>query len=221
MNSWPRAGCPACVEGVKARAMGERSSNGWAGVVLRALRHRNYRLYFGGQTISLVGTWLTRIATSWLVYRLSGSAWLLGVVGFAGQVPSFFLGAVAGVWVDRWNRHRILIVTAILSMVQSLLLALLTMTHRINMGQIIVLSVMQGLINTFDVPARQAFLVEMIEDRADLSNAIALNSSMVNATRLLGPSVAGILIATVGEGLCFLIDAISYIGVIWALVAMR
>jgi len=191
-----------------------------AAQVIRALRHRNYRLFFGGQTISLVGTWITRIATSWLVYRLTGSELLLGVVSFAGQIPVLILAPFGGVLVDRLNRHRMLVITQILSALQSLALAVLAFTH-INVTEIIVLQVVQGLINCFDTPARQAFVVEMVEDRADLPNAIALNSSMFNASRILGPSIGGVLIALVGEGWCFLLDAISYIAVIISLVAMR
>jgi len=188
---------------------------------LRALRHRNYRLFFGGQSVSLIGTWMTRIATSWLVYRLTDSAWLLGVVGFAGQIPTFLLAPVAGVWVDRLNRHRVLVVTQVLAMVQSFWLAALALTNRITIADIIWLSAFQGIINAFDMPARQAFVVEMVEDRADLSNAIALNSSMVNMARLIGPSIAGVVIATVGEGYCFLIDGFSYLAVIASLLLMH
>jgi MFS family permease len=187
----------------------------------RSLRHRNYRLFFAGQSISLIGTWLTRIATSWLVYRLTHSALLLGVVGFAGQIPTFALAPFAGVWVDRWNRHRVLVATQVLAMIQSALLAALALTGRITVVDVLLLSVFQGLINAFDMPARQAFVVQMIEDRADLPNAIALNSSMVNAARLIGPSVGGILIAAVGEGWCFFIDAVSYLAVIASLLAMH
>ncbi len=189
--------------------------------VLRALRHRNYKLFFGGQSISLVGTWLTRIATSWLVYRLTGSELLLGVVAFAGQIPLLILAPFAGVLVDRWDRHRILVITQILSALQSLALAILALANIITVTEIIVLQVVQGLINSFDTPARQAFVVEMVEDRADLPNAIALNSSMFNTSRILGPSIGGVLIALVGEGWCFMIDAISYIAVILSLLAMR
>jgi MFS family permease len=156
----------------------------------RALRHRNYRLFFGGQSISLIGTWMTRIATSWLVYRLTHSALLLGVVGFAGQVPIFLLAAFAGVWVDRLNRHRVLVVTQALAMLQSFALAVLALAGRITVRDIIWLSAFQGLINAFDMPGRQAFLVQMVEEREDLGNAIALNSSMVNMARLVGPSLA-------------------------------
>ncbi|HST19723.1 MAG TPA: MFS transporter [Blastocatellia bacterium] len=189
--------------------------------MLRALGHRNYKLFFSGQSISLVGTWMTRIATSWLVYRLTGSEMLLGVVGFAGQMPSFILGPFAGVLVDRWNRHRLLIATQVLAMLQSIALGILALTGLITIWQIIVLSIIQGVINAFDMPARQAFVVEMVEKREDLANAIALNSSMVNAARLLGPSIGGIIIAAVGEGWCFMLDGISYLAVIASLVAMN
>ena len=188
--------------------------------MLRALAHKNYRLFFTGQSISLVGTWMTRIATSWLVYRLTGSAFLLGIVGFAGQIPSFLLAPFAGVLVDRWNRHRLLVITQGLALLQSLAMAVLTLTGVIKTPHIILLSVFQGLINAFDMPARQAFVVEMVEKREDLANAIALNSSMVNAARLIGPSVGGVVIAAIGEGWCFMIDALSYIAVIASLLAM-
>src|SRR6266566_679969 len=189
--------------------------------LLRALRHRNYRLYFAGQGISLVRTWLTQVATSWLVYRLTHSTLLLGLVAFAGQIPLFILAPFTGVLVDRWNRHRILIITQTIAMLQSLALAYLALRHIITVNQIIALSVLQGIVNSLDMPARQAFLVEIIENRQDLPNAIALNSSMVNGARLIGPSIAGVLIAAVGEGMCFLIDGISYIAVVIALLAMR
>ncbi len=187
----------------------------------RALRHYNYRLFFGGQSISLIGTWITRIATSWLVYRLTGSALLLGVVGFCGQIPTLVLTPFTGVLVDRWDRHRILIATQVLSMLQSLALAVLTLAGVITVPEILVLQVAQGVINAFDTPARQAFVVQMVGDRADLPNAIALNSSMVNGSRIIGPSIGGALIAAAGEGWCFLIDAISYLAVIASLLAMR
>lgn len=188
--------------------------------MLRALRHPNYRLFFSGQSISLIGTWMTRIATSWLVYRLTGSALLLGIVGFAGQIPSFVLAPFAGVLVDRWNRHRLLVATQILALLQSLAMALLALTGLIKIWHIVALSVFQGLINAFDMPARQAFVVEMVDRREDLANAIALNSSMVNVARLLGPSIGGVVIAAVGEGWCFMIDAISYLAVIASLLLM-
>ena len=189
-------------------------------LAVRALRSRNYRLFFGGQSISLIGTWMTRIATSWLVYRLTGSAALLGVVGFANFIPTFLLGPVAGVWVDRWDRHRTIVVTQILSMLQSFALAVLTLSGVITVWEVIVLAVCQGVINSFDMPARQSFVVEMVEHREDLGNAIALNSSMVNAARLLGPAIGGVVIAGVGEGYCFLIDGLSYIAVIISLLLM-
>jgi MFS family permease len=189
--------------------------------ILRALRHRNYRLFFGGQTVSLVGTWITRIATAWLVYRLTHSAFLLGLVGFAGQIPTLFLAPIAGVFVDRWNRHDVLLVTQVLSLLQSAALAVLTFTGVITVWEIVALQAFQGLINAFDTPARQAFVVTMIEDRADLGNAIALNSTMVNASRIVGPSVGGLLIAAVGEGWCFAVDAVAYLAVIASLLAMR
>ena len=187
----------------------------------RALRHRNFRLFFGGQSISLIGTWMTRIATAWLVYRLTGSAWLLGIVGFCGQIPTFLLAPFAGVWVDRLNRRHVLVVTQTLAMVQSLVLAALTLTHVVTITEILWLSIFQGMINAFDMPGRQAFMVQMIEDRQDLGNAIALNSSMVNMARLVGPSLAGLVIAGFGEGYCFLIDGISYIAVIISLLLMQ
>jgi MFS family permease len=195
------------------------SGSNWK-FALRALRHRNYRLFFTGQTVSLIGTWMTQVATSWLVYRLTGSAWLLGIVGFASRIPTFILGPFAGVWVDRWNRHRTLVVTQILSMLQSFALAGLALARIITIREIIWLGLAQGLINAFDMPARQAFVIQMVEDRTDLGNAIALNSSMVNVARLLGPSIAGVIIAAVGEGYCFLIDGFSYLAVLASLLAM-
>ena len=187
----------------------------------RALRYRNFRLYFLGQGTSLIGTWLTRVAMSWLVYRLTGSELLLGVVGFAGQVPTFLLAPVAGVLIDRIDRHRVLLITQALALVQSGLLAVLTITGVITVAEIVVLALLQGVINAFDTPARQAFVVRMVDSREDLPNAIALNSTMVNAARLLGPSLGGVLIALVGEGWCFAIDSVSYVAVIASLVAMR
>ena len=187
----------------------------------RALKHRNFRLFFGGQTISLIGTWMTRVATSWLVYRLTGSALLLGTVSFAGQIPTFIVAPFAGVWVDRLDRRQVLVWTQTLSMVQSLALAGLTLSHLITIPWVLTLSVMQGLINAFDMPGRQSFMVQMVEDRNDLQNAIAINSSMVNMARLVGPSLAGILIAVSSEGWCFLIDGISYIAVIISLLMMH
>ena len=189
--------------------------------MLRALRYRNYRLFFGGQIVSLAGSWITTTATSWLVYRLTGSAVLLGLVGFAGQFPAFLLGPFAGILVDRWDRRRLLIVTQVISMLESFALAALTLSGRITVEAILVLNVVQGIVNAFDMPGRQAFLSAMIENKDDLPNAIALNSSMVNVARLLGPSIAGVVIAATNEGWCFAIDGVSYLGVIAALIAMR
>lgn len=187
----------------------------------RALHHRNFRLFFGGQSISLIGTWMTRIATLWLVYRLTKSALVLGTVGFAGQIPTFLLAPLAGVVVDRIDRRKVLVWTQSLAMLQSLAMAWLTLSHRITIPQVLALSAMQGIINAFDMPGRQSFMVKMVENRADLSNAIAINSSMVNMARLVGPSLAGLLIAATSEGWCFLVDGVSYIAVIASLVMMR
>jgi MFS family permease len=194
----------------------QRFSHAW-----RALRHRNFRLFFAGQSISLIGTWMTRVATSWLVYRLTGSALLLGTVGFAGQIPTFLLAPFAGVCVDRLDRRKLLVWTQVLAALQSLALAALTLAKVITIHEIIGLSIFQGLINAFDMPGRQAFLVQMVEDKQDLGNAIALNSSMVNMARLIGPALAGFLIAAAGEGYCFTIDGISYLAVIASLLLMR
>jgi len=187
----------------------------------RALRHRNFRLFFAGQSISLIGTWMNSVATGWLVYRLTGSALMLGTVGFAGQIPTCLLALFAGVWVDRLDRRKVLIWTQGLFMVQALLLAAMTLTGRITIPWLLGLSVVQGVVNAFDMPGRQAFMVQMVEDRGDLQNAIAINSSMVNAARLIGPSLAGMLIAVTSEGWCFLINGISYIAVIASLLMMR
>ena len=189
--------------------------------MLRALAYRNYRLFFGGQVVSLVGTWITTTATNWLVYRLTGSVLLLGVVGFAGQFPAFVLGPFTGIVVDRWDRHRLLVVTQTISMLQSFALAALVLSGRITLEWIIALSVVQGIVNAFDMPARQSFLLTMIENKADLGNAIALNSSMMTLARLLGPSIAGVLIAATSEGWCFLLDGVSYVAVIAALLQMK
>jgi len=169
----------------------------------------------------VIGTWMTRLATSWLVYRLTHSALLLGIVGFSGQIVSFLLGPFAGVWVERLNRRKLLLWTQALAAVQSLALAALTLAHVINLWEIIALSAFQGLINAFDMPGRQSFLVRMVEDRNDLSNAIAINSSMANGARLIGPAMAGVVIGALGEGWCFLIDGVSYFAVIASLLLMR
>ena len=187
----------------------------------RALRYRNFQLFFAGQSISLIGTWMTRLATSWLVFRLTHSALLLGIVSFAGQIVSFALGPFAGVWVERLDRRKLLVWTQAAAAAQSLALALLTLAHRITLLEIVLLAALQGLINSLDMPARQSFLVHMVEGRNDLSNAIAINSSMANGARLLGPAIAGLVIGAFGEGWCFLIDGVSYFAVIASLLLMR
>ncbi len=186
-----------------------------------ALKNRNFRLFFIGQSVSLIGTWMTRMATGWLVYRLTGSALLLGIVGFASQIVPFLLQPLAGAWVERMDRQKLLIWTQAAAGIQSLMLAALTLSHIITIWEVIVLSALQGLINAFDVPGRQSFFVQMIENRNDLGNAIALNSTMVNGARLLGPALAGVTIGLVGEGGCFLIDAISYVAVVVSLLIMK
>ncbi len=207
----------------EAEAVGVAEARANAGLshAWRALRHRNFRLFFGGQSISLIGTWMTRVATGWLVYRLTGSALLLGTVSFAGQIPTFLLAPFAGVMVDRLDRRQVLVWTQTLSMVQSLTLAALTLTGHITIPLLLALSVMQGCVNAFDMPGRQSFMILMVDDKRDLQNAIAINSSMVNMARLIGPSLAGMLIAVSSEGWCFLIDGISYIAVIVSLLMMR
>ncbi len=187
----------------------------------RALRHRNFRLFFAGQSVSLIGTWMTRLATGWLVYRLTHSALLLGVVSFAGQIVASVLGPLAGVWVERLNRRKLLVWTQAASAVQSLAMAALTLAQAITLREIIALAAMQGVINAFDMPGRQSFLVQMVDDRNDLGNAIAINSSMANGARLIGPAVAGLVVAAFGEGWCFLIDGFSYFAVIASLLMMR
>ena len=187
---------------------------------LRALRHRNFQLFFGGQLISLIGTWMQNIAQDWLVYRLTGSSLLLGTVAFVNQIPIFLLAPVAGIVADRWNRHRIVIATQATSMVLALTLAALTLTGRIRIWEIMVLASLLGVVNAFDIPARQAFLIDMV-GRDDLLNAIALNSSMFNGARIIGPAIAGILVASVGEGWCFFGNGLSYIAVITGLLLMR
>lgn len=198
-------------------------SSNFAGTktLLRALRSRNYRLFVAGQSVSLVGTWMQQVAMSWLVYRLTGSAFLLGVVGFTSQIPTLLFSPVAGVLADRWNRRRLLIVTQALAMLQAALLAATVLTGTVQVWHIVVLSLLLGVVNAFDIPIRQSFLVEMVPNREDLGNAIALNSSMVNGARLIGPTIAGLLVASVGEGVCFILNSASYLAVLVALVAMR
>jgi MFS family permease len=190
-------------------------------MVFRALEHRNYRLFFGGQGISLIGTWMQRIAMSWLVYRLTNSAFLLGLVAFMSSIPTFILAPFAGVLADRWNLQRSLIITQTMAMIQALILAVLTLTGLISLIHILILSAVLGFINALDMPMRQSFVVEMVEDKKDLGNAIALNSSLVNSARLFGPAIAGMVIVAVGEGICFLINGLSYLAVIASLWSMK
>ena len=193
----------------------------WLSMVLRSLGHRNFRLFFGGQLVSLTGTWMQQIAISWLVYRLTDSPLLLGVVVFSGQVPTFLLASFAGVIADRSNRHRILIITQTLAMIQALVLTVIVFSGSVQVWHIIALSAFIGIVNAFDIPTRQAFFIEMIEKKEDLGNAIALNSSIVNSARFLGPTIGGLVIAGFGEGVCFLVNGLSYMAVLAALLAMR
>jgi MFS family permease len=188
--------------------------------MVRSLKHRNFQLFFSGQMISLVGTWMDNIAEAWLVYRLTGSSLLLGTVAFAGQIPIFLLGPIGGLVADRFDRRSIIVVTQVSSMILASILSFLTLTRRVTVWEVIVLASLMGVVNAFDVPARQSFLVEMV-GREDLMNAIALNSSMFNSARVIGPSVAGILVASIGEGWCFFANAVSYIAVIAGLLMMR
>jgi len=186
----------------------------------RALRHRNFQLFFSGQLISLIGTWMQTVAQSWLVYRLTGSGLLLGSVGFASQIPVFLVAPLGGIAADRGNRQRIVIATQVASMILAFALAALTLTHRVQVWHIFVLAALLGVVNAFDIPGRQAFLVDMV-GKDDLMNAIALNSSMFNGARVIGPAVAGVLVARLGEGWCFFANAVSYIAVIIGLLLMK
>lgn len=199
----------------------EREDSGLA-FLLRAFRHRNYRLFFSGQIISLTGTWMQTMAVVWLVYRMTNSPFLLGLVGFLGQLPSFLFSAIAGVLADHWPRKKILIVTQTLAMIQAFVLSILSISGHIYVWQIFTLSIMLGIINAFDAPVRQAFVMDMVHnDKKDLSNAIALNSSMFNMARLMGPPLAGILVAAFGEGVCFFLNGLSFFAVLVALLLMR
>jgi len=191
------------------------------GLIFRTLRYRNYRLFFAGQCISLIGTWMQQVAVSWLVYRLTDSVFLLGIVGFASQFPTFLFSPLAGVLSDRWNRRRILILTQTLSMLLALILAMLVLTDTIAVWHIISISLLLGCVNALDIPTRQSFVIYMIDDKKDLGNAIALNSAIFNGARFIGPSIAGILISLVGERVCFLLNGMSYVAVIAALVSMN
>jgi MFS family permease len=189
-------------------------------VALRALRHRNFQLFFSGQLISLTGTWMQNIAQAWLVYRITGSSLLLGSVGFASQIPVFLFAPLGGIIADRNNRQRVVIGTQIASMILAFILSVLTLTNTVQVWHIFVLATLLGVVNAFDVPARQAFLVEMV-GREDLMNAIALNSSMFNGARIIGPAIAGVLVAGIGEGWCFFANGVSYVAVIVGLFLMR
>src|SRR5690348_4710474 len=188
------------------------SSSRWR-TTFRALRHRNFQLFFSGQLISLIGTWMQNIAQMWLVYRMTHSSILLGAIGFASQIPAFLAAPFGGAVADRWSRHKLVIATQASSMILALILAGLTLTHVIQVWHVFVLAILLGIVNAFDIPGRQAFMVEMV-GKDDLMNAIALNSSMFNGARIVGPAVAGILVAKIGEGLCFFANAVSYIAVI-------
>jgi len=188
---------------------------------LRALRYRNYRLFFFGQGVSFIGTWMQGIATSWLVFRMTDSELMLGLTAFAGQIPVFLISPIAGVLIDRFDRRRILIAVQLLSMVQALTLAVVTMTGIVQVWQVILLGFCLGMINAFEMPARQSFVILMVEDRADLGNAIALNSGLFNGSRLIGPAIAGLLVAYAGEGVCFLVNGISYMAAMAALLMMK
>ncbi|MGD0340123.1 MAG: MFS transporter [Bacteroidales bacterium] len=189
--------------------------------MFRSLQHRNYRLFFTGQSISLIGTWMQRIALPWLVYHMTGSVFLLGLVGFAGQIPTFLISPVAGVVTDRISRYKVLLTTQILFLVQATVLAILALTGVIQVWHIVLLSIIFGCISAFDTPSRHSFVIEMVERKEDLGNAIALNSLMFNGARLIGPSIAGVMLATTSEGVCFLINAISFIFVIGSLLLMH
>jgi MFS family permease len=188
----------------------------------RALSHRNYRLFFAGQGLSLIGTWMQRLAVSWLIYRLTGSPFLLGLVGFAGQLPLFIFASFAGVFVDRWNRYRLLLVTQVLAMIQACLLAFLTLSGSVTVWQVFLLAAFLGIINAFDMPVRQSFVIDLVgQQKEDLPNAIALNSVMINGARMVGPFLAGLAVAAFGEGICFLMNALSFVAIVASLIAMK
>ncbi len=221
-ESIPIAAPPApMIGGAEAAAYASAAQPAAGRPWLRALRHRNYRLFFGGQSVSLIGTWMQSVAVSWLVLRLTDSPLVLGQVGFAAQIPVLLLGPLAGIVADHWPLRAVLIGMQSAALVQASVLAALTLSHTITVWHVIGLSLLLGTINAFDMTARQAFVVQMVDRPEDLSNAIALNSTLMNGTRLIGPSIAGVVISAIGEGLCFLLNAISYIGVIAALLAMR
>jgi MFS family permease len=212
-------GAHATSQAVQGARGGQAATSATLLRALRAFKHRNYRLFFGGQLISLSGTWMQSVAQAWLVYRLTGSAILLGFVAFAGQFPVFLFATIGGAFADRHNRHRILVATQTISMLLAFVLATLTLAHRVQVWHVFVLAALLGLVNAFDIPTRQAFVVELV-GREDLINAIALNSSMFNSARIIGPSLAGVLVAAVGEGWCFFANGVSYLAVIIGLLLM-
>ncbi|HTB33045.1 MAG TPA: MFS transporter, partial [Bacteroidia bacterium] len=187
----------------------------------RAFKSRNYRLFFTGQSISLIGTWMQKTAIPWVIYVETHSSFMLGLTVFATQFPSFLFSLFGGVVSDRYDRYKVLLTTQVLSLVQALLLAILVLLHHYTVWEILVVSILLGVINAFDVPARQALVYDMVDDKNDLSNAIALNSSMVNLAKILGPSLAGLVLAEFGAGICFVINAVSFIAVIISLLFMR
>lgn len=189
--------------------------------LFRALRNKNYRLFFYGQSLSLVGTWIQQVALSWLIYSVTNSPFLLGFVMFAGQLPTFLIAPFAGVLADRYDKRKIIIITQAVAMLQAILLAIFVLTNHINVTVLIILNIILGISNAFDIPTRQSFVIQMVENKEDLPNAIALNSSIVNGSRLIGPAIAGILVASLGEGICFLINAISFVFVIISLLLMK
>ncbi|MGO9641114.1 MAG: MFS transporter [Candidatus Acidiferrales bacterium] len=198
----------------------ERAKQHWSTATFRSLRHRNFQLFLSGQMISVIGTWMQTVAQSWLVYRMTGSSLLLGVVGFTSQFPVFVIAPIGGLVADRWKRQKVVIGTQTASMILAFVLAVLTLTHELKVWEILILAALLGVVNGIDIPVRQAFLIEMVR-REDLMNAIALNSSMFNGARIVGPAIAGILVATIGEGWCFFANAVSYIAVIIGLFLMR
>jgi len=200
--------------------MTEESASGLR-FILRALRYRNYRLFFVGQSISLTGSWMQMIAVSWLAYRLTNSAFLLGSIAFLSQFPMLLVTPFAGVLADRWNRKNILVITQTLAMIQALVLAVLAFTGAVTVWHLAILSLFIGLVNSFDAPVRQTFVIDMVEDKKDLSNAIALNSFIFNSARLIGSALGGLLIAAIGEAMCFLLNSVSFLAVIAALLSMR
>jgi MFS family permease len=187
----------------------------------RAFKSRNYRLYFTGQSISLIGTWMQKTAVSWVIYALTHSTFMLGLSLFASQFPSFLLTVVGGVVSDRYNRFRVLLTTQVASMIQASLLAILIFSNHYAVWEVLTLSVVLGIINAFDVPARQSLVYEMIDDKSDLPNALALNSSMVNLSRLIGPAIAGFILHYLGDGMCFLLNAVSFVAVLASLLLMK